>query len=52
PSCLLTFAAIKSYSRFCEALSLDDSWCEGGTIIIDEDGDEGGPPGDRGRGNL
>ncbi len=52
PSCLLTFAAIESYSRFCEALSLDDSWCEGGTIIIDEDGDEGGPPGDRGRGNL
>ncbi|MBA7706325.1 hypothetical protein ES703_115177 [subsurface metagenome] len=52
PVCLLTFAAIESYSRFCEALSLDDGWCEGGTIIIDEDKDEGGPPGDRGRGNL
>ncbi len=36
PSCLLTFAAIESYSRFCEALSLDDSWCERGTIIISE----------------
>ena len=36
PSCLLTFAAIKGNSRFCEALSLDDSWCEGGTIIISE----------------
>jgi hypothetical protein len=51
PVCLLTFAAIESYSRFCEALSLDDSWCEGGTIIIDidEDEDEGGPGG---KGNL
>jgi len=36
PLCLLTFVAIESYSRFCEALSLDDSWCEGGTIIISE----------------
>ncbi len=36
PLCLLTFAAIENYSKFCEALSLDDSWCEGGTIIISE----------------
>ena len=46
PSCLLTFAAIENYSRFCEVLSLDDSWCEGGTIIIDEDESE---PGGKGR---
>jgi cysteine-rich repeat protein len=33
PLCLLTFASIRNYSRFCEALSADDSYCAKGTVV-------------------
>lgn len=36
PYCLLTFASIRNYSRFCSALSADDSYCESGTVIPSE----------------
>ncbi|MBL7155508.1 MAG: DUF4215 domain-containing protein [Candidatus Portnoybacteria bacterium] len=36
PLCLLISAAIRSHSRFCNALSLDKSWCEREIIIEPE----------------
>ena len=40
PVCLLTFAAIRNYSTFCSTLSEDDSYCQKGTVVPSEGGEE------------